>query len=215
MPHQAFRLSAVAPALALGALAIVVIVGMLFQQPAAADPPDPTPGATNPVREQNLDAAGLIRVHEQGTADVNVTNTPLDVQGSVDVDNFPTSFEVSNFPDVQDVNVTGGTLSNVVLAPVTKSEEAIFFPLSAGSTETQNFATVNATTVLIHDVDDEISVFLLSPLSANVVFLYSDGQGNQESVQRSFVHPLPVNGVSVSCHNESEDCEVFVEILGF
>jgi hypothetical protein len=32
-----------------------------------------------PVREQNLDANGNIKVHEQGTANVNVTNTNLSV----------------------------------------------------------------------------------------------------------------------------------------
>lgn len=32
-----------------------------------------------PVREQNVDADGNVKVHEQGTADVNVTNTSLPV----------------------------------------------------------------------------------------------------------------------------------------
>ena len=39
-----------------------------------AEPPDPTPGATKPVREQNLDANDWIAVHEQGEADVNIVN---------------------------------------------------------------------------------------------------------------------------------------------
>ncbi|HEU4760323.1 MAG TPA: hypothetical protein VFT91_10130 [Dehalococcoidia bacterium] len=41
------------------------------------------------VREQNLDANGLIRVHEQGTANVTVTNASLPVSGTVDVGNLP------------------------------------------------------------------------------------------------------------------------------
>lgn len=48
------------------------------------------------VREHNLDGGGLIRVHEQGTASVNVTNPSLPVSGTVDVGNLPV---------VQDVNV--------------------------------------------------------------------------------------------------------------
>ncbi len=32
-----------------------------------------------PVREQNLDGNGNIKVHEQGTANVNVTNSSLSV----------------------------------------------------------------------------------------------------------------------------------------
>ena len=41
------------------------------------------------VREQNLDGSGFIRVHEQGTANVNVTNGSLPVSGIVNVGNFP------------------------------------------------------------------------------------------------------------------------------
>ena len=39
-----------------------------------------TPAQAVPVREQNLDARGNIKVHEQGTADVNVTNGSLKVE---------------------------------------------------------------------------------------------------------------------------------------
>jgi len=46
------------------------------------------PSATQ-VREQNLDASGFIRTHEQGTANVSVTNTWLPVSGTVNVGNFP------------------------------------------------------------------------------------------------------------------------------
>ena len=41
------------------------------------------------VREQNVDGSGFIRTHEQGTANVNVTNGPLPVSGTVNVGNFP------------------------------------------------------------------------------------------------------------------------------
>lgn len=55
----------------------------------ADSPPDPVPGATKPVREQNLDANEWIAVHEQGTANVEVQNDetnpiPVDVQGTVE-----------------------------------------------------------------------------------------------------------------------------------
>jgi hypothetical protein len=39
-----------------------------------------------PVREQNLDGSGRIRVHEGGTANVNVTNSSLTVDGTVGID---------------------------------------------------------------------------------------------------------------------------------
>src|SRR3989442_15590803 len=54
---------------------------------AGAAPPPPGP---QQVREQNLDASGFIRVHEQGMA--NVTGT----------------VNVGNLPVVQDVNVVRG-----------------------------------------------------------------------------------------------------------
>src|SRR3990172_3750342 len=47
------------------------------------------------VREQNLDANGLIRVHEQGTANVtgtvDVGNLPLDGDGNMKVSSAPPS----------------------------------------------------------------------------------------------------------------------------
>jgi hypothetical protein len=49
----------------------------------------PTAQPTQTVREQNLDTNGFIRTHEQGTADVNVTNATVPVSGSVDVATMP------------------------------------------------------------------------------------------------------------------------------
>src|SRR3990172_1874867 len=69
----------------LGSLAFGQVSG-----PAGAAPP------AQSVREQNLDGSGLIRVHEQGTANVNVTNGSLPVSATVNV---------GNLPSVQDVNV--------------------------------------------------------------------------------------------------------------
>ena len=45
---------------------------------AGAAPPPPQP---QQVREQNLDGSGSIRVHEQGTANVNVVSLPSGPQG--------------------------------------------------------------------------------------------------------------------------------------
>jgi len=77
---------------ALLALAGVVIGAVAYAQlsgEAGAAPPPPT---TQLVREQNLDGSGLIRVHEQGTANVTVGNLPLDGQG-----NLRTSIEPAGF----------------------------------------------------------------------------------------------------------------------
>ncbi|HEY6960603.1 MAG TPA: hypothetical protein VI408_01800, partial [Gaiellaceae bacterium] len=42
-----------------------------------------------PVREQNLDANGDVKVHEQGTANVNVTNSTLAVHDEAAVGGAP------------------------------------------------------------------------------------------------------------------------------
>ncbi len=76
------------------------------------------------VRETNVDANGDIRVHEQGTANVNVTNDTVPVTGTVDV---------GNLPAVQDVNVLSlpssqGRLIELGTQPVEVRRE-VEFPL--------------------------------------------------------------------------------------
>ena len=107
-----------------------------------ADPPDPTPGATKLVREQNLDENGSIAVHEQGVVsvanedggelDVNVTGGSIDANisgGSVDanVTNTVTvtgSVEVANFPSTQTVDGTVN-VGNFPASQSTKGREYI------------------------------------------------------------------------------------------
>src|SRR3970040_2117190 len=75
--------TATAVALIVG-IALGFVVSRGLDGSASAAPPPP---ADTKVREQNLDGSGLIRVHEQGTANV---------AGTV---------SVGNLPAVQDVNV--------------------------------------------------------------------------------------------------------------
>jgi hypothetical protein len=98
-------------------LAIVVGAG---SHATAAGPP----GGLN-VREQNVDGSGAIRVHEQGTANVNVTNSSLPVA-------------VQNLPGIQDVRVTNSPLGvngtvNVGNLPLDASGAVrVTAPLAAG-----------------------------------------------------------------------------------
>ena len=93
-------------AVSMAGLTLLAVPGALMKRPVdvlqpAAGPP---PGLN--VLEQNVDANGLIRVHEQGTVPVtgtvdignapavqavSVTNPSLPVTGSVEVTNFPAS----------------------------------------------------------------------------------------------------------------------------
>lgn len=206
--------------LARAALALGVIIAgfglaaMLLEGRAAAQPPDPNPGSTQPVREQNLDAGGLIRMHEQGIADVNVTNTPLDVQGSVDVANFPGSLEISNFPAVQDVEVVGGELISALM-PVT-TVRGLFFNTDPDEEEIQTFPTVYATSIVIAKSDVEALIQFRTPLAGTPrLTALMDSDGDADWFQLTFVHPVPINEASVFCWNESDRCHVTFQLFGF
>ena len=189
------------------AVALVVLGGVLLTAAASGAPPDTPPvGATQPVREQNLDAAGRINVHEQGTADVHITNPSLDVS----VGNFPSSVEVSNFPATQNVNVVGGAPP----APVEQRVQ-VNFETAAGGFETTTFAQVDATLITITGFnDEEKSVRLQTPLGGTFFALY-DPDGAQAVSTIQLHSPLPVTGVELVCLNESDDCLVWVTIIGF
>src|SRR5215207_5389659 len=76
---------AIIPAFLLVLGSMVLGATVLQERLAWAAPPLPSVFVANdaaspgPAREQNVDADGNIKVHEQGTADVNVTNTSLTV----------------------------------------------------------------------------------------------------------------------------------------
>lgn len=88
--------------------------GELFGSAGAAPP-------ATAVREQNLDGSGLIRVHEQGTANVNVTNAPLPVSGTVNVGNLPLDAQgnvrVSEAPESAQVDFTHLLLDVCTFSP--------------------------------------------------------------------------------------------------
>src|SRR3970040_1442942 len=68
----------------LAAVALIAAIGLNMSNPASGAPTRPEP---QPVVEQNVDANGYIRVHEQGTTtvtgQVNVGNLPLDGSGNL------------------------------------------------------------------------------------------------------------------------------------
>src|SRR4029453_15872783 len=123
-----------------------LMVGGVFAQ-------SPTPPPSFNTREQNLDANGFIRVHEQGV-----------LKAKVQVDNFPTSIGVNNFPKTQDVNVVGGQVLAYV-PPVTTGYSDF---LTAGPGETYRVtlpAPINASTITISKGGSEGAIYFTSPLS--------------------------------------------------
>jgi hypothetical protein len=192
----------------LGLFAGSIVTGVVFAGP------DPAPGIPLPVREQNLDASGWIKVHEQGTSQVT---------GSIEVANFPASMEISNFPQTQDVNVVGGQL-DLALAPISIgfSEQRC---ASAGNHSTTALpATINATDVTISNyARAEVGVHLHSPIAmygsgyvgfGPSVFSYQDFDGDTNGAHHSFARPVPIDSVTVQCMNEDFDCCVQIDIVG-
>ena len=201
------------PLVILGFVAGSVVIGVVWAQP------DPRAGATTPVREQNLDGTGWIRVHEQGTATVT---------GTVSVANFPAAVAISNFPETQNVNVTGGEVT-------TKPS-----PVSIGFSDTMCANAGESTAVLLGfpqsstsalDVTDltisnplkhEIGFYLQSSIDVRgsggpfgpSVWAHQDHDGAQASVHHAFTRPVPVNKLILHCTNESAQCCVTVDLIG-
>ena len=139
-------------------LGSTVLGATVLREPLAwAAPPMPSVFVANdesnpvPDREQNLDADGNIKVHEQGTADVNVTNTSLPValpepvaSGSGSVILFCPDEAVFQFPRAATAvqaawsEPTGGTVSlrlgqaEVVglMGPEVTGDRHLFLPLT-------------------------------------------------------------------------------------
>jgi hypothetical protein len=103
--------------------------------------------ASNGVTESNIDANGDIKVHEQGTANVNVTNSSLPLASPAPVDNggggnvFDASIDIVTLPQTEIVtglviHMTAGVDDVSLLAPNNPTVTAKFMgPASHGSAD--------------------------------------------------------------------------------
>lgn len=202
----------------------VVLVALLLAAASSLYAEKPDPNVPNPpiqVLEYNVDGNGWIAVHEQGTADVsisssteldvNVTNDTLDVSGS--------AVEITNFPDPQNVAVQGMVDTSIVPADAVQLPS---FSVDAGEHATVDFATVNATTIVLWDNsvtgdnDPEFQLWIRSPLTGGgSLFKYAYDEGLPSTDIRSFTHPIPVSGIEIWCKNESLACTLDIAIIGY
>lgn len=212
-------------ALLIGALAGVILAG-------TADAGSPGPPGGQAVAEQNLDEDGLIRVHEQGTADVTVTNDSLDVDLA--------------FPDTQDVNVTNTPLpvTGDVTADVSGSSVSVSDPVDvAGPVEVTGSVEVEGGSPGFRLTETQMS--LCAPCEVGVesapagalsgpvtsVSFFSDKAsslrfakggdsvhtifvGAGETVNVTFPHPLDADGATITCP-PGERCRVRYAIAGY
>jgi len=182
-----------------------VLVGAAFAQSTA------TPPQTFSTREQNLDANGFIRVHEQGVlkADVNVSN-------------FPNSVSVSNFPATQNVKVTGGEVL-AKTAPVTTGFST-FMELQPKEYRTIELPSpINATNISLGKENNSAALYFMSdiPVSGGgnssigpTVFQVIDFGGKVPVVNHAFTRPVPIKSVFVNCVNTFQSCFIDLAIIG-
>jgi hypothetical protein len=179
----------------------------LFGVGTSAAGPDPTPGPPLPVREQNLDASGFIRVHEQGVAKSEITNSNLNVT----LGNESLDVNVQNFPSTQDVQVVSGSTTPQPVENVTQ----LIFNVEDGESQELTFETINVTSILIITGDDEYELQAGSPLTGSNLFIAYDPSGDDETRQITFDSPVPLNRMTLVCANESENCADAVLLTGF
>jgi hypothetical protein len=177
------------------------VLGPLVSKALVAQPNNPPPPLK--VLEQNLDANQFIRVHEQGIADVNVTN--------------PVS--VSNLPATQDVNVTGGQVTAHPAVAMTGFSQN--FNLEPETFLTFTLPTViNASSLNVTKQGAEATIMFFSPiqLSGNDafprVFNIHDPDGSVPFVNHAFTQLVPISAIDFQCRNESEDCQIHICIVG-
>jgi hypothetical protein len=129
---------------AVGLVVMSLVVGATVLRPQVAQAAQGiadvfvTNDATHPLptREQNVDTNGNIKVDEQGTANVNITNPTLPVTGTVNVGNFPGSQNVSgtvnvgNLPSTQKVT---GSVSNSDQTTLLYSTPGVVFGNDTGA----------------------------------------------------------------------------------
>ena len=193
-------------------LMLAVIAGMiLFGGTAYSVPPqgaapvniaDPVvPGRLAGVTaDSKLRVAGDVTL--SGTPNVNVVNTP--------------QVEVTNFPATQNVNVTGGTVG-VANAPTTASYGVAFDVPAGPFGDVQVLplgAPITASLLTVFGVGtDELAICLQS--QGSDVFCISDsGSSLAALVAIPLTQPIITDSIRVHCHNESDDCEGVVYLVG-
>jgi hypothetical protein len=143
-----------------------------------------------PVQEQRADAQGNVRVHEQGTADVNVTNASLPVHEQGTVSASPTP--AANFPVQGIVQVDGGSVSDYQFLPA-----------------------INVSSITIGGAEENMTFALRSGSSLR---LYLGGAGyftgGSSTWTLTFPQPIPADTLRVQCFESAVACKATVSVAG-
>jgi hypothetical protein len=189
-------------------LFVAVILAFLFVPVGALANAVPKVFIADPVNNDHIahvDGAGNLQV----AGSLNVVNTPTvkaqqDGTWNVGITGTPT------------VDVIGGTVT--AAPPVATGSRHVSFTVAAGGMEAQDVDPISASLItVVGGGDDEVTIEFESCCGSLV---NTDFQiGDQDENLGPFVaiplsQPGEVSSVIVRCYNESEDCELSVDLLG-
>ena len=170
-----------------------------------------------PVREQNLDANGNIKVHEQGTVTFGISSTANTVNlGTADHTLLDSASTKLTSIDSQTSKLKFDSNGNLETAPQqAPANTACGSPISmsAGDDLTLNCNQVNASLIIVAGFDDKVRIRFRNGGNNQLVLSGSGRDGNSEYVI-PLTQPLAINNVNVSCENLVEDCDFTFWING-
>jgi hypothetical protein len=190
------------------ALFVAVILAFLFVPVGALANALPKVFIADPVNNDHVahvDAAGNLQV----AGSLNVANTPT-VKAQQD---GPWNVGIAGTPTV---DVIGGTVT--AAPPVATTSRHVSFTIAAGGKDAQDVDPIRVSLITVvgggdDDVTDEFESCCGSPVNTDFQI------GDQDENLGPFVaiplsQPGEVSSVIVRCYNESEDCELSVDLLG-
>ncbi|MGH3028405.1 MAG: hypothetical protein ACRDMW_07610 [Gaiellaceae bacterium] len=176
-----------------GAAVVAVLAVLIFAlNGTAAAPPGAAPVQIVDGSDSNRDAAVVEDGSLHVTGDVSVTGT--------------SSVEVSNFPEVQEVEGTVD-VGNFPEAEVATQFRSLVLVSSAPD---ETFAALDARLISIAS-EDEIGLTFFTPQGQRAIMI---GDNRQPMQAISLPIAVPLASASLDCDNEVADCVVFVTIAG-
>jgi hypothetical protein len=197
--------------------AVVAVAFVLYPMGAWGAISSPQVFVTDPINnahKAHVDADGNLHV----AGDLNVANSPTvkaqqDGTWNVGITGTP-SVDVENFPATQEVNVAGGSVN--AIPPVTSASELASFTVAAGDIGVQDVTPIDASLItVVGGSDDEVVVEFEGTVGGGTDFEIGDPDADLGPlVTLPLPQPIHVEHILARCHNESEDCELTVFLVG-
>jgi hypothetical protein len=186
-----------------------------------------------PVLEQNVDANGYIRTHEQGTANValssadagrlDAANAKLDtanghlanIESQAAKLNFDGSGNLKTAPQgTQTVHIDNSSITTTPNRP----DNFAFsrrVDISAGSTQVYApNGNLLVSLVAVGGADDSVTINFRRPDGFSALFLYGGGSDGIDSYQLPLTTPILINAVVIHCENFIQDCKLTFTAVG-